>query len=449
MSDADAPIADDEIALSTDLYQLTMLQTYFEHRTNEPAVFELHFRTLPANRNFLVAAGLATALDRLQRLAFSPRALEALRRTSIFRPAFLEHLASWRFRGDVFAIPEGLPVFPHESIVQIAAPLEEAQLVETLVLNAIQHQTLVASKAARIVHAAAGRPVVGFGLRRAHGLEAGLNAARAAFVGGVGATANVLAGIRFGIPIRGTMAHSAVEVFGGDLAAFRAFAESDPETTCLVDTVDTLDGVDAVIALARELGDRFRVRAIRLDSGDLAALARAARAKLDAAGLGRVRILASGGLDETAIARLVASDPPIDAFGVGTSLDVSDDAPSLDVAYKLVEYAGRPTMKLSTGKRQLPARKQVFRSASGDVIALAGETLPGRALLEPAMRGGRALPAATRPLAELRERCESALAALPPALLALERTAPYPVRVSPRLEQLASEVEARLRSAHP
>ncbi|MBI3848457.1 MAG: nicotinate phosphoribosyltransferase [Planctomycetes bacterium] len=443
----DSPIADDELALVTDLYQLTMLQTYFEHRVNRPAVFELVFRTMPPTRNFLVAAGLATALDRLQRLAFSARAIGALERTRLFKPAFLEHLGSWRFRGEVWAIPEGLPVFPREPILQVIAPLEEAQLVETLLLNVVQHQTLVAAKAARIVRAAEGRAVFGFGLRRAHGLEAGMHAARAAFIGGVEATANVLAGLRWNIPIRGTMAHSAIKVFGDDLTAFRAFAETDPETTCLVDTFDTLAGVDAVIRLAHELGDRFRVKAIRIDSGDLASLARAARARLDAAGLQRVGIVASGGLDEQEIARIVVADRQraIDGFGVGTSLDVSADAPCLDVAYKLVEYDGRPKMKLSSGKRGLPCRKQVFRAKSNDLLALHGEPAEGRPLLEPAMQGGVPLPAAMRPLADLRARSAAAIAELPAALQDLGPAPPYVVRVSPRLQKAAAELEARLR----
>jgi nicotinate phosphoribosyltransferase len=450
--DPDALVDEDELALVTDLYQLTMLETYFEHGQEGPAAFELFYRSLPETRNYVVAAGSETALRFLERLHFAPSAIAALQRTGLFKPPFLAHLARWSFTGDVWAVPEGTPVFPGEPLLQVIAPLPQAQFVETLLMNVVHFQTLIASKAARITRAARGRPVVDFGLRRAHGIEAGMWSVRAGFIAGIESAANVLAGMRYAIPIRGTMAHSAIEAFGDDLTAFRAFAKTQPRTICLVDTFDTLAGVDAVVRLARELGERFEVRGIRLDSGDFLALSNDARARLDAAGLEKVTIFASGGLDEHSIERLVAAGAPIDGFGVGTSLDSSIDAPVLDMAYKLVEYDGKPRLKLSTGKRLLPGRKQVFRvldaggRAEDDVLALHDETLPGRALLRPVMREGRRLAEARRPLAELREQCANAVAELPERLHSLGRAEPYPVLLSSRLSCLADTVEAEVRA---
>ncbi|MEW6611725.1 MAG: nicotinate phosphoribosyltransferase [Pseudomonadota bacterium] len=447
----DAPIAADELILVTDLYQLTMLQTYFEHGRQENTVFEFFFRDLPPSRNFLVFAGLGTVLNHLERLRFGPRALALLEGTGRFKPAFLEYLADWRFAGEIWAVPEGTPVFAHEPVLQVSAPLPQAQLIETLLINQLHFQTLIASKAARVVLAARGRTVVDFGLRRAHGLDAGMKAARAAFIAGAQSTSNVLAGLRYGIPISGTMAHSAVQAFGDDLATFRAFAATDPQTVCLVDTFDTLAGVEAVIRLKTELGADFRVRGIRIDSGDIAELARAARAKLDAAGLEAVEIFASGGMDEYEIERILAAAAPVDGFGVGTNMDVSLDAPTVDCAYKLVEYGGQGRIKLSAGKRSVPGRKQVFRVAdaaggiAGDTVAALGETLPGQPLLRPVMRDGRVLPDAAPALPELQAHCRAAVAALPPALRALDPAAAYPVQLSAQLLARLEETSARIR----
>lgn len=448
----DAPIAEDELILVTDLYQLTMLQTYFEHGRQENAVFEFFFRDLPPSRNFLVFAGLGTVLNHLERLRFGPHALALLEGTGRFKPAFLEYLADWRFAGEIWAVPEGTPVFAHEPVLQVSAPLPQAQLIETLLINQLHFQTLIASKAARVVLAARGRTVVDFGLRRAHGLDAGMKAARAASIAGAESTSNVLAGLRYGIPISGTMAHSAVQAFGDDLATFRAFAATYPQTVCLVDTFDTLAGVEAVIRLKTELGADFRVRGIRIDSGDIAELARAARAKLDAAGLEAVEIFASGGMDEYEIERILAAAAPVDGFGVGTNMDVSLDAPTVDCAYKLVEYGGQGRIKLSAGKRSVPGRKQVFRVAdaageiAGDTVAALGETLPGQPLLRPVMRDGRVLPDAAPALPELQAHCRAAVTALPPALRALDPAAPYPVRLSAQLLARLEETSARIRS---
>ncbi|MBX6365994.1 MAG: nicotinate phosphoribosyltransferase, partial [Gemmatimonadetes bacterium] len=367
--DAAAPagdVAGGDVALLTDLYELTMLQAYWRERMDAEAVFSLHVRKLPPERNYLLACGVEDALRQLAALRFTRPALDYLGTLGLFRDEFLDWLGRLRFTGDVYAVPEGTPVFPPAPLLEVVAPLPEAQLAETLVLNRIHFQTVLASKAARVVRAAAGRPVVDFALRRMPGIDAGVTGARAFYVAGVASTSDVLAGARYGIPVAGTMAHSYVQAHDDELEAFRRFASLYPETTLLVDTYDTLRGVDAVIRLAAELGDAFRVRAIRLDSGDLAELARESRRRLDEAGLTGVRIFASGGLDEYAIAALVRSGAPIDAFGVGTRMGVSSDAPALDgMAYKLTEYAGRGRTKLSTGKFVYPGRKQVWRVEEG------------------------------------------------------------------------------------
>lgn len=437
-------VDDDNAALLTDLYELTMLRAYFDEGLFEPAVFSLHVRRLPQQRNFLLACGLDDALSYLERLRFAPAALDYLRGRKEFPDDFLDWLARFRFRGDVWAVAEGTPVFNGEPLLEVRASLPEAQLVETFLMNQIHLQTVVASKAARVVHAAAGRSVVDFGLRRIHGADAGLKAARAAYIAGVDATSNVLAGSVYGIPIAGTMAHSYVQAHRRELDAFREFSRLYPETVLLVDTYDTLDGVRKVIELARELGEAFHVSAVRLDSGDLAELALESRGMLDAAGLSRVGIFASGNLDEQRIAELLARGAPIQGFGVGTSMGVSSDAPYLDIAYKLVEFAGSGRLKLSPGKHVLPGQKQLFRreengTAVGDVIAMAHEDLEGRPLLEHVMHDGERLGAGRMTLEAARHRAAGEIARLPARVVALERALPpYPVEPS---RALASETE--------
>ncbi len=433
-------------ALYTDLYELTMLQTYREHGLQARATFELYSRSLPAGRNYLLACGLDSALAYLESLAFGPEALAALEGLG-FPVPFLDWLGGLRFTGDVDAMPEGTPAFAGEPLLVVEAPVAEAQLVETYLINQLHFQTLVASKGARIVQAAAGRPVADFGSRRAHGTEAGVLAARALYIAGMASTSSVAAGARYGIPVSGTMAHSYVQARGDDLAAFRDFAETHPETTLLVDTFDTLAGVRAVVELARELGDAFRVRAIRLDSEPLGELAARARRLLDDAGLAGVRIVASGGLDEHEVARLVGSGAPIDAFGVGTRAVTSADAPTLDAVYKLAAYAGKGRLKRSRGKETLPGRKQVFRerSASGvaerDVLARAEERREGEPLLVPVMRGGRRLAAGREGLERARERARAESARLPERLRALEPARPpYAVVVSDELRREAARL---------
>ena len=410
-----------------------MIQAYWLERLYDEAVFSLFVRRLPRGRNFLLACGLEDALQYLETVRFTQDELDYLGRRPEFQEPFVRWLADFRFRGEVRAVPEGTPVFAGESILEVAAPLAEAQLVETLVLNQVHLQTTLASKAARVVLAARGRTVVDFGMRRMHGTDAALKGARAFFIAGVSATSNVLAGQVYGIPVAGTMAHSYIQVHASELDAFRAFSAIYPATTLLVDTYDTLEGVRRVIRLAEEQGADFRVRAIRLDSGDLGALAREARALLDGAGLGQVRIFASGGLDENEIARLVDQDAPIDAFGVGTAMGVSADTPTLDMVYKLTQYAGSGRIKLSPGKAVLPGPKQIFREevdgiAVRDVIACATEQRPGRALLAPVMQQGRRLLAGKVTLQQAREYAADQLARFPSGDFGVWRPAdpPYP-----------------------
>ena len=440
----------DDLALLTDLYQLTMLRGYREEGMDGQAVFSLFVRRLPESRNFLLACGLDDALRYLEELRFSESALEYLSGRDEFDAAFVDWLRDFRFTGDVRAVREGTPLFANEPILEVSAPLPEAQLVETFLMNQIHLQTTLASKASRVVSAARGRAVVDFGLRRIHGADAGLKAARAFHIAGVAATSNVLAGKAYGVPVSGTMAHSYIQAHDSEMEAFRAFTRLYPDTVLLVDTYDTLEGVRRVVELARELGEEFRVRAVRLDSGDLAELAFAARKILDGAGLEEVEIFASGGLDEHRIAEIVQRGAPVDGFGVGTGMGVSSDAPGLDIAYKLTEYKGRGRLKLSPEKPILPGPKQLFRREEsggfvGDVIAGSEESHPGRPLLEPVMGGGKRLPAAERSLDEAREHAAAELRSLPERVRALSRAdPPYPVEVSEALNARREEVAANV-----
>lgn len=427
------------LALFCDLYELTMAEAYLAHDMSAPATFSLFVRKTPKTRNFLIACGADELLQQIAALRFSKADIAYLRGLEIFSPPFLDWLGGYRFTGEVEAVADGTPLFANEPILEITAPIAEAQILETLVINQVHVATLMASKAARVVAAAAGRRVVDFGSRRAQGTEAALLGARAFFIAGVDATSNLAAGARYGIPVAGTMAHSFVQACGSEIEAFRRFAQTFPETTLLVDTYDTLEGVGRVVDLARELGAAFKVGGIRLDSGDLCHLAKCARAILDEAGLRQLQIFASGGLDEGKIATLIDSGAPINGFGVGTDMSVSADAPAFDIAYKLTAYAGEGRLKLSTGKRTLPGKKQVFRSASGDVIGRAEEDLPGERLLKPAMRGG-AVIAPARPLAEVRARAKAALDRLPAALRGLGEAPPYPVEVSTALRNYEHDV---------
>ena len=430
-------------ALLTDLYQLTMVTAYHALGMEREAVFEFFVRALPARRGFLLAAGLEQALDYLGSLCFGADELRWLEATGRFTPAMLTRLEGFRFSGHVDAMPEGTVFFAGEPILRVTAPLPEAQFAESRLINLLNLQCMVASKAARCRLAAGICKLADFGLRRAHGAEAGLLAARACYVAGFDSTATVEAGRRFGIPLTGTMAHSFIQAHDSEAAAFRDFARVHPRgVTLLIDTYDTLRAAREVAALRR---DGVPVDAVRLDSGDLASLSREVRDILDAGGCREVRIVASGNLDELEIARLLAAGAPIDSFGVGTRLDVSADAPYLDCVYKLQEYAGRPRRKRSSGKVTWPGRKQVFREYESagriarDTIGLLDEALPGTPLLRPVMRDGRRL---SQPLLEeVRSVAAREMASLPEYCRSLEAPRPILPAISPGLRAAADRVD--------
>ena len=428
--------------LQTDLYELRMAASYLRRAMVERATFSLFVRRLPPQRGFLVAAGLAEALAFLEAFAFDDDDLAYLRDVGFDEPT-LEAFARLRFTGDVWAVPEGRVVFADEPLLEVTAPIAEAQLVETAVLNLLTFQTTIASKAARCRLAAGGAQLIDFAFRRTQGIEAGAAVARASAIAGFAATSHVEAARRYGLRPSGTMAHSYVEAFPDERAAFRAFAADFPTNPVfLVDTYDTPAGVRAAVDVIAELGLTGPV-GVRLDSGDLSALARQTRAILDGAGLTQAQIVASGSLDEDVIAALVADGAPIDAYGVGTKMGVSYDAPSLDSAYKLVSVGERPVLKLSPGKATLPGAKQVFRDpggGSGDVVGLRDEPPPGnrQPLLVPVMRGGRRLDPAD-PAGEVRaarQRFDADLGWLPDSARRLADPTPLAATVSPALTDL-------------
>ena len=435
-------------ALATDLYELNMAASYLRRGMTDTATFSLFVRRLPPGRGFLVAAGLEPSLAFLEGVRFEAHELDYLRDELGFTTEDVDAFASLRFTGDVWAIPEGRVLYAGEPLLEVTAPLPEGQLVETFLLNQITFHTTLASKAARCRLAAGGRDVVDFAFRRTQGADAADAAARDSAIAGFAATSNVAAARRYGLPAAGTMAHSYVEAFPSEVDAFRAFASDFPQrTTFLVDTYDTLKGVRAAIDVIHELGLRDAL-GIRLDSGDLGALSVQARELLDGAGLGHVRIFASGGLDEMDIDRLVRGGAPIDAFGVGTRMGVSADAPFLDTAYKLAEYAGRPVLKMSPGKISVPGAKQVYRLPGGDVVTLRDEAPPvgGEPLLRPVMlRGERTDPAPEPPAAVAAARAwfERDLPAVPlEAARVVDPVTTGPV-TSEGLEALAKEARDR------
>jgi nicotinate phosphoribosyltransferase len=435
-------------ALLTDLYQLTMVQAYLKEGMEEQAVFEFFVRKLPAHRNFFLAAGLEQALQFLSQLQVTGDEIAWLDRMGRFEPAFLRYMESLRFTGDVDAMPEGTLFFPNEPILRIVAPLPQAQLVETRLMNLLNFQTMIASKAARSVLVAGGKPIIDFGLRRAHGAEAGLLAARASFIAGFAGTATVLAGMQYGIPIYGTMAHSFIQAHKDEMAAFEHFAQAQPgNVLLLIDTYDTEAAAKKVVALASPLKARgITIQGVRLDSGDLADHARKVRRILDEGGLQQAQILASGNLDEYRLQALVAGEAPIDSFAVGTAMTTSADAPSLDCAYKLQEYAGRPCRKRSEGKATWPGRKQVYRHRTSvgqlayDVVTTTDDVQDGEPLLQPVMKAGQRL-ASSPGLTEIRHQVAAQLGQLPAQLRQLEPEAPYEVRISPRLRALTERVD--------
>jgi nicotinate phosphoribosyltransferase len=439
-------------ALVSDLYELTMAAGY--HASGQArATLELFVRELPPTRSFLIAAGIDQALEYLEPLSFTKEEIAYLRSVPAlgYAPAsfFDDYLARFRFTGEVWAVPEGTPVFAQQPLLRVTAPAGEAQIVETALLSIVGFQTSIASKAARVVAAADGRPVVEFGSRRAHGPEAARYAARAAYLAGCAATSNVEAGFLFGIPVSGTMAHSWVMSFASELDAFRTFAAVHG-----TDSVFIIDTYDPLVAVARIVDAGLRPSGVRLDSGDLVALSRAVRQALDAGGLRETRVFASGDLDEHRVAALLAAGAPIDAFGVGTSVSTSSDAPALGAVYKLIEIeragVSMPAMKLSPGKRLYPGRKQIWRVVDDgvmrrDVVTTADEAGPPGAtpLLTCVMRGGRRLDA-RHALSVLRERSATEQQRLPPDVRQLRDADRYPVTMSDRLERLAQEVAQRL-----
>lgn len=441
--------------MTTDLYELTMAASYLTLDMNQRATFSLTHRRLPPHRGYLVVVGVAEALDRLQRFRFDAAAIDYLRRQAPIRGALLERLEGLRFTGDVRAVPEGRVVFAGEPILEVDAPLIEAQLVETMVLNAIHYPTAVASKAARCVAAAPAKTLMEFGLRRMPGIEAGLAAARAAYIAGFDSTSNLLAGQRYGIPVAGTLAHSYVEAFDSEVEALDAFVRTFPgPVTLLVDTYDTINGVRHAITAAKRLNrNGSGVAALRLDSGNLMELSLEARRMLDSAGLPDVRIFVSGGLDEYELDHLLNGGAPIDGFGVGTRLGLSADAPVLELAYKLCEYGGKPRLKLSSKKATIAGARQVWRLTgpdgyfAGDLISTPTEASPGpgwEPVLEPVMVGGkpRPLPA----LDEIRQRHREDASRLPEPVRRVRRPRAYPVRHSAALAARQREAVRRVRS---
>ncbi len=448
------PLPAHDLGLFTDFYELTMAQALFQQGMAAETTFSLFIRQYPPNRGFMVAAGLEDVLEYLEAYHFSQTGLDYLRSTGVFGDDFLEYLKNdvGPFTGSVRAIPEGRIFFVNEPLLEVTAPIIQAQLVETFVINQVNFQSLLTTKAARCVAAAQGRTLVDFASRRTHGAEAALKMARCGYIAGFQSTSNVLAAQRYGIPPSGTMAHSFISSFPSEIQAFRAYAESFPDrTVLLLDTYDTIQGAWHAAEVGRELeASGHRLAGVRLDSGDLASLSGQVRQILDDAGLGYVNIIASGGLDEYQIQDLVKNSAPIDHFGVGTRVGVSDDAPWTDMAYKLVRYNQMPVMKLSTGKTSLPGGKQVFRLQtpeghfSGDILACDDENLPGgEPLLELVMQDGRRL--GSRPeLDDIRARLAQDLDRLDGHYQRLYNPPRYPVTLSARLERLAAQVQERM-----
>ncbi|MGZ4481998.1 MAG: nicotinate phosphoribosyltransferase [Gaiellales bacterium] len=428
------------LELLTDEYQLAMADSYLAQGiADEPVAFELFVRGLPPGRGFLVAAGLERAVEYLAELQFRRPALDYLRRSDTCSPELCEHLVGLRFDGSLDAVPEGTVVFAGEPLLRVEGGRLACQLAESYLLNQVNFQTLIASKAARVVLAAAGRPVVDFGFRRAHGTDAGVLAARSAYIGGCAGTATVAAGFLWGIPTFGTMAHSYVMGFDSEEEAFVAFLQDHPDrSTLLIDTYDPVAGARSAVAAASRTG--VALEAVRIDSGDPVQVSREVRGILDDGGQQHARILCSGDLNEQRIAELVAAGAPIDVFGVGTQLVTSFDAPALGGVYKLVESEGRPVMKVAGDKTTLPGRHQVFRTDRGDVIGLMGEELPGTPLLEPVLRQG-ALLASLPTLDDARDRAARQIAELPEACRRLTDPVPLAPALSEELTALKESLQ--------
>lgn len=444
-------VTDENMALLVDLYELTMADSYLRRRRNEITTFELFVRNLPPNRSFLVVAGLEQVLYYLLNLRFTKEALDYLRSLNLFSEEFLDYLKGFRFTGTVWAMPEGEVFFPKEPILRITAPRIEAQIVETFLLNTLNFQSMIATKATRVVLAAQRRPVVDFSARRVHGTDAAIKVARAAFIGGFIGTSCTLAGKLYDIPVFGTMAHSYVMSFGSEVEAFMAFAEDFPENVLLlIDTYDTIRGVEHAVKVARELQKRgLKLKGVRIDSGDLVQLSKRVREVLDREGFSEVKILLSGDLNEYKIDEILKKGAEADLFGVGTELGTSYDAPALGGIYKLVEDEMGPRIKLSSGKITYPGKKQVWRvyDRNGtyleDILALEGEGVKcegeARPLLVRVIEKGE-LVYSPPSLKEIREYCLEAVAGLPAEYKQLSPTLSYPVKLSPALQALTEEL---------
>jgi len=444
------------MAMLTDLYELTMCASYFDNKRDEPVTFDLFIRKLPPNRSYYVFAGLEQSLLFLENMNFNQEQTDYLRQQG-FKDSFLNYLRDFKFSGDVWAVPEGTIVFPNEPLIRVTAPVIEAQLAESFLLNTVNLQTMIATKASRVVHAAKGRAIIEFGLRRTQGTDAGMKAARCSYIAGCAGTSNALAGMKYGIPIFGTMAHSFIMLFDKEIEAFEAFTHTFPDKpTLLIDTYDNLKGAENAATVAKELEKKgHRLSSVRLDSGDLVEISREVRALLDKKGLGYVRIFASGDLDEYKIEKLLRRGAKIDAFGVGTRMSTSEDRPYVDIIYKLSEKMDNdgkfvPTMKLSQGKITLPGRKQVFRlkdsngNFSGDVIALHNEEIEGESLLLKVIERGKLvydLPS----IVEIRKVALENLSRLPERYKRLKKPAEYPVTLSPKLEKLVRQLSRELK----
>ena len=447
---------EENMSLFTDLYELTMCASYFDNKKFEPATFDLFIRRLPENRSYLLFAGLEQALLFLEKAKFNEKHLAYLQKQG-FDDQFLNYLRDFKFTGDVWAFPEGTLAFPCEPLIRVTAPIIEAQLVETFLLNTVNLQTMIATKASRVVNAAMGKPIIEFGLRREHGIDAGMKVARCSYIAGCQGTSNVLAGLEYGIPVFGTMAHSFVMSFEKEIEAFRAFARTFPnKSTLLIDTYNDITGAMKAAVVAKELERKgCKLGGVRLDSGDLAYISKKVRSILDKKGLRYLSIFASGDLDEYKISELLSKGAEIDSFGVGTKMGTSADKPYVDVIYKLCETMSKsgsfsPIMKLSEGKATLPGRKQVCRFKDGkgnfakDVIALASEKTEGESLLIKVMESGELtynLPS----LNEIRARASENLSRLPERYKKLTDAPAYPVKLSKALEDLIKNERRKLR----
>jgi nicotinate phosphoribosyltransferase len=449
-------VNEDNMSMLTDLYELTMCASYFDNEKFDAATFDLFIRKLPPNRSYFLFAGLEQVLLFLEKATFKEEHVNFLKKQG-FKDEFLDYLMNFKFRGEVWSVPEGTVVFPNEPLIRVTGPIIEAQLMETFILNTVNLQTTIATKASRVVTAAHGRPVIEFGLRREHGTDAGMKAARCSYIAGCSGTSNVLGGMHYDIPIFGTMAHSFIMLFDKEIDSFRAFAKTFPDnSTLLIDTFDDIKGAEKAATVAKELEEEgFKLRAVRLDSGDLVEISRKVREVLDKKGLKHVNIFASGDLDEYKVEELLEKGARIDAFGVGTKMGTSADRPYVDIIYKLCEKMNEkgefsPIMKLSKGKVTLPGRKQVFRLKDEkgdfvkDIIALEDERIRGEPLLVKVMENGKTtcdLPS----LGQIRKRASEDISRLPEQYKRLKGASHYPVRLSSRLKRLMEDLTERLK----